>query len=178
MQVEHRWIEFKGGVAFDSADTVAGMNELGKEGWRLCGKLHELSIVGRGPMYGAFFYRERKPVNAVEAFKLLKRGSIVRPVGGGQSYVVEANYGDRVTAVRTVELTNPDEWEIVKMKLLCECNSSNCTSMVDMTPEEARKKEHNGWVAIADDCPHGPESDDVLVSVRVGTNYKLWEKGI
>jgi hypothetical protein len=26
---------------------------------------------------------------------------------------VTGNYGDRVTAVRTVEMTNPDEWDLV-----------------------------------------------------------------
>jgi hypothetical protein len=43
----------------------------------------------------------------------LKPGDIVRGVRG-ESYVVTANYGDRVTAVRTADLTNPHEWEIVR----------------------------------------------------------------
>jgi hypothetical protein len=63
MQVEHKWIEFEGGVTFDSRDTVAGMNELGKEGWRLCGKLHDLNTAGKKSKYGAFFYRELEPMS-------------------------------------------------------------------------------------------------------------------
>jgi hypothetical protein len=34
--------------------------------------------------------------------------------GDGISYIVTANYGDRVTAVRTVDITNPGEWMIVR----------------------------------------------------------------
>jgi hypothetical protein len=63
------------------------------------------------------------------------------------------------------------------MKLLCECNSSNCTQTIDMTPEEATRKERNGWVVIADDCPRGPEPDDTLVSMCDEMNYKLYEGG-
>lgn len=48
-----------------------------------------------------------------EDFKRLDRGAIVRHKSLGDSYVVTANYGDRVTAVRSVDLTNPDEWEVV-----------------------------------------------------------------
>ena len=47
-----------------------------------------------------------------QQFKSLKAGDIVRGVFSGQSYVVAANYGDRVTAVRTVDVTNPHEWQL------------------------------------------------------------------
>jgi len=36
----------------------------------------------------------------------LKTGDIIRGKSSGLSYVVIANYGDRVTAVRTVDVTN------------------------------------------------------------------------
>lgn len=45
----------------------------------------------------------------------LKTGDIVKGVSG-HSYVVTANYGDRVTAVLTVDITNPGEWVIVKKR--------------------------------------------------------------
>lgn len=46
-------------------------------------------------------------------FKNLKHGSLVRHKSGGKAFTVMANYGDRVTAVRTVDLTNPSEWDEV-----------------------------------------------------------------
>jgi hypothetical protein len=47
-----------------------------------------------------------------EQFRALKEGDIVRSEGG-LGYIVTANYGDRVTAVRTMDMTNPDEWVLV-----------------------------------------------------------------
>jgi hypothetical protein len=46
----------------------------------------------------------------------LQPGDIVRGNGSSQSYVVTANYGSRVTAVRTVDLTNPNEWDLVALR--------------------------------------------------------------
>lgn len=47
-------------------------------------------------------------------FNGLQTGDIVRHAGdAAREYVVTANYGDRVTAVRTVDLTNPSEWNLV-----------------------------------------------------------------
>lgn len=48
-----------------------------------------------------------------EDFKGLKPGTIVRGKSSGLSYVVTGNYGGRATAVRTVDLTNPDEWDVI-----------------------------------------------------------------
>ena len=44
----------------------------------------------------------------------LSRGDIVKPRGGETDYVVHYNYGDRATAVKTVDLTNPSEWDLVR----------------------------------------------------------------
>lgn len=44
-------------------------------------------------------------------FKNLKVGDLVRGRSSKQVYVVTGNYGNRVTAVETVDLTNPIEWE-------------------------------------------------------------------
>ncbi len=37
-------------------------------------------------------------------------GDVVIGEFSGLAYVVTANYGNRVTAVRSVDITNPDEW--------------------------------------------------------------------
>ena len=49
-----------------------------------------------------------------DEFRELKRGDTVRHVSSAASYVVDANYGGRVTAMRTIDMTNPSEWERVK----------------------------------------------------------------
>lgn len=47
-------------------------------------------------------------------FDSLDAGDIIRPSGPAiKSYVVTGNYGDRVTAVRTVDVTNPNEWDLM-----------------------------------------------------------------
>jgi hypothetical protein len=48
-----------------------------------------------------------------EEFARLCLGDIVRGKVSGEAYVVTGNYGERVTAVRTADLTNPDEWEVI-----------------------------------------------------------------
>ena len=45
----------------------------------------------------------------------LQQGDIVRHrINKDLVYVVHANYGSRATAVRTADITNADEWEILK----------------------------------------------------------------
>lgn len=46
-------------------------------------------------------------------FNNLNRGDQVKHKGDGNYYIVTANYGDRITAVKTVDLTNPSEWDLV-----------------------------------------------------------------
>lgn len=48
-----------------------------------------------------------------EEFKKLDTGDIVRLHHDGASYVVTFNYGGHVTAVRTMDMTNPREWQLV-----------------------------------------------------------------
>lgn len=47
------------------------------------------------------------------AFKNLKLGDVVKNTMSGNRYIVHSNYGDRVTAVSTADLTNPSEWDLV-----------------------------------------------------------------
>lgn len=48
-----------------------------------------------------------------EEMKMLNVGDVVRHVAGEKGYVVTGNFGGRVTAVRSVDITNPDEWDLV-----------------------------------------------------------------
>jgi len=49
-----------------------------------------------------------------EEFKNLRIGDVIKHKSDSKTYVVTAHYGNRITAVTTVDLTNPIEWEIVK----------------------------------------------------------------
>lgn len=46
--------------------------------------------------------------------KNLQAGDIIQSRTYGLSYIVVANYGNHVTAIRTADITNPDEWVLVK----------------------------------------------------------------
>jgi hypothetical protein len=46
----------------------------------------------------------------------LERGDLVRLKGSGTSFVVTEQHGVRVTVVRTMEMSNPAEWEKVELK--------------------------------------------------------------
>lgn len=48
-----------------------------------------------------------------EQMKSLHVGDIVRHISRDESYVVTENYGDRVTAVRSMDITNAAEWVLV-----------------------------------------------------------------
>ena len=47
-----------------------------------------------------------------DEFRNLCIGDVVRGAKGN-AYVVHINYGNRVVAVRTVEMTNSREWDLV-----------------------------------------------------------------
>lgn len=49
-----------------------------------------------------------------EQMKQLQPGDIVKHAGSMERFMVTANYGVRATAVRTVDITNPDEWELIR----------------------------------------------------------------
>lgn len=47
-------------------------------------------------------------------FNKLSTGDIVKhEIFGDKTFVVTSNYGDRITAVQSVDLTNPGEWDLV-----------------------------------------------------------------
>ena len=55
----------------------------------------------------------------------LQVGDLVRGKLSGMMFVVTGNYGDRVTAVKTVDMTNPEEWEIVSIQFFYEDENSD-----------------------------------------------------
>ena len=49
-----------------------------------------------------------------EEMKQLRVGDVIQHKSlGSKQYVVTDNYGDRVTAVDSVDVTNPIEWDVV-----------------------------------------------------------------
>lgn len=50
-----------------------------------------------------------------DELKKLEPGDLVRAKFNGEVYMVTGNYGERVTAVQTVDITNPPEWEVVSL---------------------------------------------------------------
>jgi hypothetical protein len=57
----------------------------------------------------------------IEEFENLERGDIVRGKHSTLSYVVDAHHGYAAIGVRSVEISNPSEWDLVKPppKLYC-----------------------------------------------------------
>lgn len=51
---------------------------------------------------------------SVENINDLKIGEIIRSRSKELTYIVTANYGTRVTAVRTADVTNAIEWEVLR----------------------------------------------------------------
>jgi|WetSurMetagenome_2_1015567.scaffolds.fasta_scaffold1234313_2 hypothetical protein len=48
-----------------------------------------------------------------QTFCELHTGDLVVGRVTGEVYVVMSNYGNRATAVRTIDMTNPNDWELV-----------------------------------------------------------------
>lgn len=55
-----------------------------------------------------------KEFKQVEDIKELQPGDVVKGQISQVSFMVTANYGDHVTAVRTVDITNPSEWVVLR----------------------------------------------------------------
>jgi hypothetical protein len=48
-----------------------------------------------------------------EEFEMLHPGDIIEGKSSRTIFIVTGNFGNRVTAVQTVDVTNPDEWKLV-----------------------------------------------------------------
>lgn len=68
-----------------------------------------------------------------DEMRALREGDIVRGKSSGMAFIITGNYGERLTAVRSVDITNPDEWEKVEVEyteIKCGCNCK-CKSKVN-----------------------------------------------
>ena len=61
-------------------------------------------------------------------FTELGIGDIVKHKDSWPSYVVAGNYGGRVTAVKIVDMTNPDEWVLMQK---CKNTASDINAKID-----------------------------------------------
>ncbi len=61
---------------------------------------------------------EQRPLvrsyKSINSFDELNRGDVIKSSENEISYVVESNYGKRVTAVRSVDITNLSEWRVFR----------------------------------------------------------------
>jgi hypothetical protein len=48
----------------------------------------------------------------IKSLNELKVGDLIKGKSSELGYIVTANYGNRLTATRTQDVTNPDEWEL------------------------------------------------------------------
>lgn len=49
-----------------------------------------------------------------KTFERLERGDMIKHIADHRVFVVTGNYGSRITAVTSVDLTNPSEWKLVE----------------------------------------------------------------
>lgn len=52
-------------------------------------------------------------------FKALKRGDIVKHKLREETYIVSGNYGQRATALASIDMENPGEWDLVLKANFC-----------------------------------------------------------
>jgi hypothetical protein len=45
-------------------------------------------------------------------FSKINAGDIIKHKADHRKYIVTANFGNRITAVKTIDATNPIEWEV------------------------------------------------------------------
>lgn len=55
-----------------------------------------------------------KKYQQLQSISELKEGDTIRGRMSGWAYTVHGTYGDRATAVRTVDVTNPSDWEVYR----------------------------------------------------------------
>jgi hypothetical protein len=48
-----------------------------------------------------------------EQFKQLQAGDVVKGKSSGNTFIVQANYGNRVTAVKIADMTDPAQWDLI-----------------------------------------------------------------
>jgi len=85
-----------------------------------------------------------------KSFSKLSRGDIVKHIGDTKTFIVTSNYGKRVTATTTVDMTNPNEWELVlKAKYDKSFITSNILDNIkDLEPIFSKTVDKNFWDLI------------------------------
>ena len=58
-----------------------------------------------------------------DEMKNLQFGDVVQSKIYGLGYIVTANYGSHITAIRTVDITNPIEWYLIRK--ICPADAVN-----------------------------------------------------
>lgn len=75
------------------------------------------STGSNGMVYKKFLQQEFESLKikrmTQQQFNNLNPGDIVKGKLSEETYVVTCHYGNRVTAVRTEDITNPDEWQLI-----------------------------------------------------------------
>lgn len=77
----------------------------------------DMAWSGFGNRYRITQEKNMVPANEfveIDAIAQLKTGDIVRSRLTGEGYIVTGQYGDRATAVRTVDVTSPSEWLVMR----------------------------------------------------------------
>ncbi len=82
----------------------------------------------------------------------LKRGDLIRHRSPDSvaSYIVDGVYGDRATAVRTIDITNPSEWEVMQVY---ERNLGNGPEWVSPDAICAACASPRRWHGVNHPCP-------------------------
>ena len=78
-----------------------------------------------------------------DEMKNLQPGDIVRHKSGASGYVVTANYRSRVTAVCTVDITNPIEWVLVQKAAQAQHGTTGTSSETPNDPSETTPRDHH-----------------------------------
>lgn len=63
-----------------------------------------------------------------EDFKKLQIGDIVKGQFSGEIFVVTGNYGSHITAVKSVDMTHPQDWELIR-----KAEGGNSTNVINIT---------------------------------------------
>ncbi len=78
----------------------------------LAAKIKNLHLPSKNPQFDDpnSLHLKWDPIPTIQS---LKHGDTIRHKTTGGLYMVHGNYGDRVTAVDTVDVTNTAEWEVL-----------------------------------------------------------------
>ena len=98
---------------------------------------------------------------SITQIKDLNRGDIVRHRSRNEtSYVVNAVYGERATAITTADMTNPDEWEVMEPETTNQSLDSIQQELAEIREDNSRavrvkdQPEESARQAVAENKKH------------------------